>query len=97
MWKCCVVHPQCIGRHAVYGKVWFYSVCVCVRACVCVHLYSSARKHLKPKMSRLLSNSFVKVERMKDAFLLFFRHLHNNRIVEIGENCFTGLENLETL
>ena len=65
--------------------------------CVCVCLYSSARKHLKPKMSCVIYSSFVKVEMMKDALLLFFRHLHNNRIVEIGENCFTGLENLETL
>ncbi|CAF88802.1 unnamed protein product, partial [Tetraodon nigroviridis] len=24
-------------------------------------------------------------------------HLHNNRIKEIGDNCFAGLSNLETL
>lgn len=28
---------------------------------------------------------------------LLFRHLHNNRVKQIGDNCFAGLLNLETL
>uniref|UniRef100_A0A8B9KP85 Leucine-rich repeat-containing G-protein coupled receptor 4 n=1 Tax=Astyanax mexicanus TaxID=7994 RepID=A0A8B9KP85_ASTMX len=52
-------------------------------------------------LNALQSLYFTEVQRYKGGFSVkvspALRHLHNNRIQEIGKNCFNGLDNLETL